>query len=184
MVCLNDYISFNKLKLRNNLKKEINDHILRLDFDLDIEKIKLEQINKKLNEKLNDLFSSDNFIYLNTNDNHCIHKFKKGKKEGYFCFKQITKNGDKDNYVCTKHNKNHIPKKRIKNIKEKTNEILQNQTFKNNENKNNNNFIIKIKNNKNKIFKKNKIKNNKKNKKIFVCNGGTINIGYILNMLL
>lgn len=110
--------------------------------------------------------------------NICSHKFKKGKMDGYYCCKKITKNGDKNNYFCTKHNKNHVPKK--KNIKEKINEIQQNRIFKNNEYKNNNDLIIKKNNNKNKIFKK----NIKKRKRIFTCNGGILSFKKIFENIL
>lgn len=48
------------------------------------------------------------------NPNLCTFKHKKGSKEGYFCCKNIRTNiidGKKD-FLCCKHSKKHIPKKR------------------------------------------------------------------------
>lgn len=192
MVCLNPVISFDKLKLQNNLIEKItgdvenNFYLYKLDHLKLDSKIKTEitvdivkNVNKIIKESIKNSFSNDYFIYVNMDDNLCVHKFKKGNKEGYFCCKKITKNGDKNNYVCTKHNKDHKPKKR-KNKNLKISKICEN----------NNKHIdldinkkIVINNNRNRIFKK-KLKNNKKNKKIFICNSGLIDFKKIFKDIL
>lgn len=80
--------------------------------------------HKYVKEKI----TEDHFVYLNMNDNICTHKFRKGKRDGEYCCKKITINGNKTKYVCTKHNKDHFPNKRkIKNvIKSTINDNLHN----------------------------------------------------------
>lgn len=172
MVCLNTFVSFNKIKLKNNLKVNLNEYI-KLEIP-ELSPKMIFKINNKINNKLDNLFSDDNFIFINMNDNLCGHKYKKGKQEGHFCCKKITVNGDKSNYVCTKHNKNHIPKKRIKKGIKNTTKSISNSTV----NTIINNNIIRFfkNNNRNRILKR--------NKKTFICNGGIINLGNILNKLL
>lgn len=182
MVCLNRYISFDKIKLKNNLSKELNESI-KLEFDIyyyNNEKIKniFEKIYKHINDKTKELFENNHFLYINMNDNICSHMYKKGKQEGYFCCKKITKNGNKKESVCTKHNKSHIPKKKLKiknNKNSKNCKIFEND-------KNIDNSIIKMNINKNKIIK-NRLKNNfsKIKKRKFKINiYGEINFNYIL----
>lgn len=88
------------------------------------------------------------------NSNNCTYKHKWGKNDGYFCHNKITCNGDKHNYLCTKHNKNHVPKKRIKyNISERN--ISINSSVKLITKDNKSNFLIKKKFNNNKFINKN-----------------------------
>lgn len=188
MVCLNEVISFKKLNLRNNLTNELNDELQRNFYLSDFPQLKLESdikseltikiidnIKKIIKNKMNDLFSNDNFIFINMDDNICTHKFKKGKNDGRFCCKKITKYGDKNNYVCTRHNKNHIPKKKNKNLKNSKNsnhcKIFEN-------NKNIDNSIMKSDNKK---IKKRKMK--LKNKKIKINVYGEINFNNIIKRL-
>lgn len=172
MVILNKYISFEKSKLNNNLNKYTNENI-RLDSILNLDEIILEKIKKRINKTINEFFENDHQLYLSMNENHCVYKHKRGKNEGNFCCKKITINGDKNEYLCTKHNKKHIPKKK--------NKISKNcKLFENTKNIDN---LIKINNNnryKNRIFKK-KLK---KNNKIFICNSGFIDFKQIFNNIL
>lgn len=94
--------------LKNELKKDekiYNDKIKKLKND----------IVKEFKIKIN----SDYLIYKIIHEEHCIFKHERGKNNGNFCCKRITKNGDKKKYVCTMHNKNHTPKKKIKLIEDK-----------------------------------------------------------------
>ena len=179
MVCLNENITFNKLKLKNNLIKEItnefdsNFYFQGLEID---EKTKSEitfhnvnNIKEIIRKSIKKLFENDNFIYINMDDNLCVHKFKKGKRDGYFCCKKITKNGDKKQYVCTMHNKNHVPSKRNKNSK--NSKIFENS-------RNINETIIKLHNKK--IIKR---KMKLKNKKIKINVYGEINFNNIIKRL-
>lgn len=199
MVCLNTNISFNKLKLKNNIQKEllneINDNFhlcggfglvkLEDNIKLELNQIIISKINKLVEKKINDLFSNDYFIYKNMDDNKCTYKFKKGKNEDNFCCKNITKNGNKSKYVCTKHNPEHIPKKR--NIKNKSSKNKNSNVITKINNKSNSEIINNYKspllcinrNNQKKIYKRNK---NTKPKKIIIK--GIINFKEILKNLL
>lgn len=172
MVCLNKYISFNKIKLRNNINNYLSEHI-RLDLILNLDEIKIDKIKTMMNKTINDYFSDDHQIYLSMDDNLCTYKHKKGKNEGKFCCKKITKNGDKNKYICTIHNKNHTPKKRLKKNFCEIPEVLKFN--------NHNDVQIKKINKNNKIIKKNKFK--KKNK-IKIKVQGEINFYEILSRLL
>lgn len=150
MVCLNETISFEKKKLKNTLIDKLNESV-KLNFELDINKDIIEKIMNNNKNKIEELFSSDYFIDITMNRNICSHKIKKGKMEGYLCCKKITINGSKKNYVCTKHNKDHIPKRK----KNKKDNFI-----------NSPNYILNKSSKK--IFKKEYIKNiNFKNKKVF-----------------
>lgn len=176
MVCLNNNISFDKKILRNKLDDEIN-YLIKLDLELDLDKVIIDRITNKVSNRIKELFESDYFIDITMNRNICSYKYKKGKKCGYFCCKKITSNGDKNNYVCTQHNKNHIPKKKIKNkICTKTSPFPE---------KNNYDKCLSMIYNKHKIIK-NKVKKNKKRKylKIFLGNTGVINFSRLFSNIL
>lgn len=189
MVCLNESIMFNKKKLTKNIPAEINE-MIRLEFDYFIEKKILEKIYKKINEKSKELFSNNHFLYINMDDSVCTHMYKRGRNEGYLCHKKIRTNlnGETKDYLCTKHSKKHIPKKnnkfskvnKISKIHKHDNILINKEKIEDINLKNKENHINK---NKNRIIKK-KLRNNKKYRKIFICNGGTLNIGNILNKLL
>lgn len=193
MVCLNKNISFKKLELKKNISKELINEInynfnlndshnhVKLENNINLEIIKtiISKVNKIVEKKVNDLFSSDYFIYKNMDDNICTHKIKKGKNADNFCCKKITKNGDRTKYVCTKHNKNHIPKKR--NIKNKQINIITEKYNPKPIYINKLPSILGIKNNNKKIYKKN-TKNSKNFKKIKVY--GLLDFNYILSKLL
>lgn len=186
MVFLNKYITIDKLKMKKNLIKNVVDNINRkyylynipglekIDFKIKEEtsmKIK-NDVNEIIKNTIKNLFENDNFIYINMKDDLCTYKHKKGKNEGYICCKRITKNGNKEKYVCTIHNKKYISKKRNKSnnsiFKKDVNISFKydiNSTFKN----------------KNKIYK-NKFKRN--NNKIFICNSGVIDFKNIIKKLL
>lgn len=178
MVCMNESITFKKLELKKNLKKEFT-KMVKLEFDMILNEKIIEKINNKINKKTNELFESDHFIYINMDDNICTHKFKKGKKEGYFCCKKIRTNleGQKEDYLCVTHSKKHIPKK--KNIKKYINSTTKNKIniFNSDilKNKDHDIYFKHIKNKK--IMKKKRL-----NKKI-ICNG-IINFKDIINKLL
>lgn len=145
MVCLNENISFRKIKLRDNLIKKVTEKVNNNFYLNELNKLKVDSkikselafsiinnVNKIIKDEIKNLFSSDNFIYVNMDDNICGHKFNKGKREGYYCCKKITRNGDKEKYVCTQHNKNHIPKKKkIKYLNQKIKTGYDSVIFKN-----------------------------------------------------
>lgn len=173
MVCLNEILPFNKKKLRNNINKNIQE-MIKLKLELELEDNIINKIQENIKKTVEEMFSDDNFIYLNLDDNHCVHKYKRGKHEGYFCTKKIKTNlnGNSKDYLCARHSKKHIPRKR------KITVTVKNQTFlKNSEKlKIKENYIHK---NKNRIYKK-KIK---RNRNIFICNSGLLNFEKILKLL-
>lgn len=189
MVCLNDVISFKKNILKNNLKNELNDYIQNNFYLNEIPQLKLESnikseltikiidnIKNLIKNKINELFENDYFLYKNMDDNVCTHKYKRGKNDGRFCCKKITKKGNKEKYVCRIHNPDHKPEKRnnkkLKNSKNNKNcKIFEN-------NKNIDNSTIKINNSKNKILKR------KKHIKKKMIIHGIINFKDIFNKLL
>jgi hypothetical protein len=167
MVYLNKFINFNVNKLKNNLVNELN-QIIKLDFEFDLDSSIINKINKSINNKMKECFDSDHFINVNMDNNVCIYKHKRGNKNGYFCHRKINTNlnGEKDDFLCVKHSKKHIPTKRI------TKDI----------NKTDIKSVIKS-GNKRKHYKK-KLKNQFKKKIHYICNSGTLDIGQILTMLI
>lgn len=178
MVVLNDIISFNMKKLRTNLPLDVKNFIYK-SLDYYLKDGKIDEIAEKVEKYIKEKLIEDHFIYINMNNNHCTHKYKKGKKDGEYCCKKITNNGNRHKYVCTRHNKEHVPKKRL-------NKKLKNfENFGNCKNyKDINKSIIKIDNKISHLRKNKKLKNNKKNKKIFICNSGLIDFKKIFKDIL
>lgn len=184
MVCLNEVLPFNKIILRNNIYNGLQEKI-RLEFAMELDEKIIERINKNIQKNVKEMFGNNHFLYLNIDENHCVHMFKKGKKEGYYCTKRIKTNIPKDSkkdYLCCSHSKQHIPRK--KNNKK----IYENsKNFENSVIREKNKFIISNfnktickNNNKNRILKK-KLK---RNNKIFICNGGIFDFKNIFNNIL
>lgn len=115
MVCLNNNIPMDYSKMKKVILLELDNIIKNELYYIDeINDNKKDRIKDNIIKEMKNKFNSDLFIKRMMNDNHCIFKHKTGKNDGKICCKKITKNGDKRNYVCTSHNKNHIPKKKIK----------------------------------------------------------------------
>lgn len=174
MVVLNDSINLSLKRLKIYLPATIKEF---MDQALEhyIDEKKLEKIKKNMEKYIKEKIVEDHFVYLNMDENICTHKFKRGKKEGNYCCKKIRTNleGNSRDYLCTKHSKKHIPKKRIKN-----NSSLI--SFSKNNNHKKNNFLNEK--NKKKILKKNLRKNKSLN--IFLGNNGVINFKHILSRLI
>lgn len=113
MVCLNENISFNVKSLKNSLTFEMQNFIEGYEHIIK-DNNKFIFLKNQIKKKIDSLFNFDNFIYVNMNPNLCTFKHKRGKNEGYFCCKQIRTNiiDSKKDFLCCKHSKNHIPKKR------------------------------------------------------------------------
>lgn len=128
MVCLNEFIPFSKVYLRNNLISEM-ETLIDDELNSYIENYIICKIKCKIQKKLKNLFDTDSFIYKNMHENFCTHKFKRGKNEGFFCCKKIRTNipnGKKD-FLCATHSKLHISKKQkysYKDLVGKTTEIV------------------------------------------------------------
>lgn len=176
MVCLNEVVPFNKITLRNNINKNIQE-MIKLNFELDLKKNIMEKIQKSIKDNIFEMFGNDHFLYLNIDNNHCIHKYKRGKNDGHFCLKKIKTNlkGEDKDYRCAKHSKKHIPKKR--NNSRKILKVLEVSEI---PEISIHGDIYKINKNNKKTFKK-KLK---RNKKIFICNGGLMNFKNIFNNIL
>jgi hypothetical protein len=119
-----------------------------------------------VNEKIN-FVKTNHFWYTNSSDDICTFIHKRGKKEGHMCHKRIRINisDEKQDYLCSTHSKKHIPKKRtIKLVN--TNVIISDYDYKRKKD------VKKI--------RKYKIKQ----RKIYVCNGGLLDLSKILHKIL
>ena len=65
MVCLNEFLPINYIKLCKILSNEL-DAFMQSEFDHFIKKKIIEEILKKKNKKIKNLFSTDHFLYLST----------------------------------------------------------------------------------------------------------------------
>lgn len=172
MVILNIDFTINRLYTINSIKN-LMEQIMEKYFEDEIIakhiKGKKEIFNNIIKEKM-EIVKSNHFWYLNSSNNNCTHIFKKGKKEGYMCQKKIRTNlnGQKQDYLCCKHSKKHIPTKKSN----KKNNKYINSEFNKEKFVNNNNRKI-----------KKKIKR-KRNNKIFICNGGLMNFNEIFKKIL
>lgn len=120
----------------SKLDEIIEDELYYIDGIKDEKKNRIKNnIIKEMKKK----FESDNFIYLILHDDHCTFKHTRGQNDGKFCCKKITENGDKKNYLCRTHNKNHIPQKRITN-----NKINSDKYVDNNKDNSLNNYSIEV----------------------------------------
>lgn len=160
---LNEKIPVNLKKMKVELLKEIDFIIEHQLYFLDVIfptlKNDLKEDEDKFNNKINKFkkniikefknqIDTDNFVYKIIDNKHCIHKYGRGKKRNSFCCKRITNNGDDKKYVCTIHNKNHIPKIKQNKIKENLKIVPSRpkiEKFRNIDNVNNINSNINIK---------------------------------------
>lgn len=118
MVVLNVKLPINVLEMKKVVLEEL-EYIIKdeidgyINYDDKKRDIKIEKLTKNIIKGMENKFYSDFFISRMLDENHCIYKHKWGKKDGNICCKKITKNGDKNNNVCTKHNKMHTPQTKI-----------------------------------------------------------------------
>lgn len=179
MVVLNDNICFSMKKLRSYLSSDVRNFVCRaLEYYLNDEKI--NKIAKDTENYIKDKLLDDYFIYLTMDDNLCTYKYRRGKKDGNYCCKKITKNGNKKKFVCTKHNPDHIPTKKAKNAKNAKNAKIYNDGIINTIPGDNKVNLCKKTNKK--IFK-NRFKNKYKFKNKIKIHG-EINFKYIIEKLL
>lgn len=140
MICLNKKLPVDMEEMKKVFIKELDVIIEHKLYYLDVmfpnlkndikndENIYNDKIKKFKNNILKEFkskFDSDNFIYRIIDQNHCTFKHEKGKNEGKFCCKKITKNGNKKKFICRIHNKDHIPKKKIKLHEYETSENIE-----------------------------------------------------------
>lgn len=139
MPCLN-YNNMRNIFI-NELENIINNELYYLD---NIDYTRKERIQNNIIKNFKNRISSNFIIEQVIHKDHCIHKYSKGNKEREYCCKKITINGDKNRFVCTKHNKNHIPMKRItkNNFSQVANFNKNSNIDKNIKNKNNNNNFL------------------------------------------
>lgn len=112
MVCLNENIKFNVKTLKNNLILKMKNFIDGCDHFLNEKNILY--LKTSIEKEIKDLFYNDHFIDMNMDESLCSFKHKRGSNNGYFCCKKIKTNlqGQKKDYLCSKHSRRHIPKKR------------------------------------------------------------------------
>lgn len=174
MVCLNKELPINISIMKEEIIS-ILDNIIkeRLEYIDNIEKEKKERIKSNIIKDFKNGINKDFFIYKIIDENYCVHKFTKGKKEGYYCGKKINTNleyGESRDFLCCKHSKKHIRKKKVKRQKSANNNSIIIETDEKSKINNINNKIDKN------IYKRNKI--NKMylyNKKIKIKNIDYIN---------
>lgn len=177
MAILNDIISLNikelKKEILKSVEEEIDHELYYLDeINEDRKKILKKNILKNMKIKIN----TDNFIYTVMDKNICTFKHTRGKKDGHFCCKKITKKGDKKKFVCRTHNKNHIPNKKIKHLKDKSLENKKvNEKVDHEKNNENYNYFDNEKHNINNIdlIKVKKIMKKISKNKIYIGNYGS-----------
>lgn len=123
MVCLNKKIPVNVSLMKKVFIIEIEEIIEHELYYLnDINDKKKDRIKNNIIKEFRRTINTDFFIKRIMHDEHCSFKHTRGKRDGEFCCKRITKNGNKKKYVCTQHNKDHVPQKRL--IKDNSNDIL------------------------------------------------------------
>lgn len=123
MVYLNKNVFVDIKKLEINLLKIIEDKVVNeLDYVHNINDKKKERVKSNIIKEIKNEIRKDYFLYRIMASDRCVYKHKYGKNDGKFCCKRITANGDKNQYVCTLHNRNHIPQK--KEINTSNNNIL------------------------------------------------------------
>lgn len=174
MVCLNDKLPIDYNRLRSLFAEELSNIIEYEIYYIDgLKHEKKEKIKNNIINAFKNKMNSNFIIEQVIHKDNCIYKYKKGKKDDMVCCKKITKNGDKYKYVCTTHNKNHIPKPKNSIEKSETNnynnipiqkscEIKEKKVIRNS-----------------KIYKKD-FRNNIKIKTLYIEN---ININLIMNSL-
>lgn len=112
MVCLNNKLPIDLSLMKKVIISELENIIKNELYYILDKNEKIEKINNNIIKELKNRFNTDLFIQRIIHNENCIYKHKRGNKESQLCCKKITINGDKENFVCTKHNKKHIPKKR------------------------------------------------------------------------
>lgn len=158
MVCFNNKLPIDRLSMKRIMLSKL-DEILdnKLWYLEGVKDESKDKLRKSIIKEMENEFNSDKFIYLMIHDDHCTFKHRRGKNDGNFCCKRITKNGDKKNYVCREHNKNHIPrtkenimKKEIDSKNDSIKIINTDNNISSFKTKSNNNYILKPKLKKNK----------------------------------
>lgn len=167
MVYLNENVSINIKLLEKILMEKLGNIVEHELYYIDnIDDEKKDKITKNILKEIKNEIKKDIFIYRIMDDKKCTFKHSRGNKDGYFCCKNITHNGDKDKYLCRIHNKYHISTK--KNIKRDDNYKVSDNNISISKSVN----ITTINNNKNSLYKlpsiqyqniifKNKMKKNK-----------------------
>lgn len=169
MVILNSAISVDYNKMKNIILKESNENIMKILNDLFFNNENKDEyikyILKNNHEKLKEIMNSNYNIYLFINNNYCVHKYKRGKREGHICGAKIEI--ESDDYLCSRHNRKYESKQRIYSMENPRCSYIRNnnQQCKHKCKKNNNYCYIhfknekyEIKNNNRKYDKINKLK--------------------------
>lgn len=179
MTVLNEKVPINIRQMKMQILLEIDEVVENELYYIDNINNKIKnQLKKNIIKNMKEKINMDIFIYNIMDNNHCTYKHRRGKNEGKFCCKNITKKGNKKKYVCRTHNKDHIPEKKVKplnDISSEDNSSTLNKKIEKmekvgirNDDEKNNNIIETTKNgddDKNEIIsEKVGIKNNEKNK--------------------
>lgn len=109
MVLLNDYLPFNKKKLKNNLISILKNRSLLDIYDEKTKRIIENTLNYYIKE-IENKFSDNHFLNMNINDKFCMHIFKRGRREGEMCCAKIEINSRE--WLCSRHDRKYNPKHR------------------------------------------------------------------------
>lgn len=113
MTCLNKTLPINLKKMKDVFMKKLDKIIEQELYYLEnVKDQNKDNLRKIIIKEMKKEFEYDNLMYSIMDDNYCTFKHRRGKHDGNFCCKKITKNGNKKHYLCRTHNKDHIPKKK------------------------------------------------------------------------
>ena len=100
MPCLNDKLPINYSELRKIFVEELDEIIKDNLYYIDGENEKKEKFKNKIIDEFKNRINTNIIIERVIHPMNCIHKYKKGKKESYYCCKNITDKGNKNKFVC------------------------------------------------------------------------------------
>lgn len=173
MGCLNKKLPVDIVVMKNTLLKEL-DFIMEneLEYLNDLDENKKDKLKKNVLKRFKNQINTDYFNYRIINENHCTYKHTRGKNEGYICCKNITNNGNRKKYICRIHNKEHVPKKKLSNLNNRSTDANEKNISDNIEIIHNNKLNNKIVNINKYKDKRNIKKNNEffRNKKMIINN--------------
>lgn len=117
MVVLNEVLPIDYNNMKKKLWKKLDRKVLKILNDLfykDENNKHIEYLRKTFINELKDTMNSDYFLYCSLNNNYCIHKYKRGKRDGKICGAKIfiNPNDNSQIYLCSRHCKNYDTKPR------------------------------------------------------------------------
>lgn len=117
MVALNKVFPIDYNNMKKILWKKFDERIINVlnnVFYKNENNKHIDYLKESMIKELKDIMNSNNFLYLSMNYNYCVHKYKRGSKDGHFCGAKIfiNPNDDSQKYLCSRHCKNYCTKSR------------------------------------------------------------------------